>query len=255
MGPACSTVVLTRAPGDNAALAAALRTSGVRVVEVPTARVQPIAVLPDRSAVQAWAGRADALAFASRHGVAHWVEQFGAATLVRGGLRVAAVGEATAHALVEAGAFVHVQARDPATGAGLARALGQVLAPASMVVVVQARLGQRDLAEHLCAAGHDARVAALYENVAPADPDPAVHALAGPQTVVFAAAPSAVARLLAWSEAWRTARWVAIGPTTAQALRDRALRPAAVAEQPTHAACLAAVLATVRAPIASLETP
>ncbi len=255
MGPARPTVVLTRAAADNAALAADLTAAGVRVVEVPTAQVQPIGVLPDRAAVAAWAQRADALTFTSRHGVAAWVDQLGKATLVRRGLRIAAVGEATAQALVDAGAFVHVQAKEPATGAGLARALGQVLAPASLVVVVQARIGQRDLAEHLVAAGHDARVACVYENVPPPDPDPAVHSIADPHAVVFAAAPSAVARMLGWCDGWRAARWVAIGPTTAQALRDRAIEPVAVADQPTHAACLAALVAAVRGPTATLETP
>ncbi len=255
MAAARPTVVLTRAPLDNAALAADLAVAGLSVVQVPTAQVRPIAVLPDRAAVVAWVERAAALAFTSRHGVAHWLDQFGKATLVRPGLRIAAVGEATAHSLVDAGAFVHVQAKEPATGAGLARALGQVLAPNSLVVVVQPKLGQRDLAEHLVAAGHDARVACVYENVPPADPEPQVHALASADAVVFAAAPSAVARLLGWSDDWRRARWVAIGPTTAQALGDRGIEPAAIAEHPTHAASLAAILRAVATTNLPLETP
>ena len=249
MGAASPPVVLTRATADNQMLRHHLQAAGVQVIEIATAAVRPLPVEPDRAAVQRWAQLADALAFSSRHGVAGWLHQFGAASVLRPGLRLAAVGEATAAALVDSGALVYVQAREPATGKSLARALRNVLPTGALVLVVQARVAQGDLTTDLLAGGFDVRQAVVYENCAPADPDPALHAHACAKTIVFAAAPSAVVRLLDWSPAWRLARWVAIGPTTAKALQNAGLHASAISSSTDVAACAAAILHTIASPL------
>lgn len=248
MAAAGPTVVLTRAAADNAPLAALLQQAGATVAQIATAAVRTTAVEPDRQAVQAWLATAELLAFSSRHGVAAFLEHFGAQPLQRRGLKIAAVGESTARALTEAGAFVDVQAREPATGAGLAKAISAVLRVPSLVVAVQPRVAQGDLARELLARGHDVRAAVVYENVPPPAPPPHLHELAGPDAVVFAAAPSAVQRLLAWHDGWRQARWVAIGPTTAAALHATGIEPAAVAASADLSACAAAIWAAAGSP-------
>ena len=232
MGHPIATVVLTRSSADNAPLAAILRANGISVLEIATAALRDVPVQPDLEAVRVWLGHARAVAFTSRHGVGSFVRQLGTAILHRPGLAVAAVGEATAQALRDHGVFVAVQVPEPATGRQLAKAIAATLPATSTVVVVQARHSQRDLPTDLLAQGYDVRQAVVYENAVPPEPDPAVHAYASPHAVVYVAAPSAVARLLQWSSAWRNARWVAIGPTTAAALAGNGLTAAAVCARP-----------------------
>ncbi len=243
MGASSPLVVLTRAHADNVALVAWLGAAGVAVLEIPTADVRDVPVEPDLDAVRVWLSHARAVAFTSRHGVHSFVRQLGAEILRRPGLTVAAVGDATAEALLQEGAFVGVQVREPATGRQLAKALAQALPGGSTIVVVQPRHAQRDLPTDLLAQGYDVRQAVVYENVPPPDPESAVHAHASADAVVFAAAPSAVARLLGWSAAWRQARWVAIGSTTAAALTDAEIAAAAVCARPDLETCFATIMA------------
>jgi len=235
LGVSAPTVVLTRAAQDNAALRQALQASGVAVVEVPTAQIRTIAAEPDAESVAAWAAWAHAIAFTSRNAVASFVEQFGAAPLQRLGVVVGAVGESTAAALQAHGITAGVVAREPSTGAELARLLAGALLPHKMVLIAQARFARRDLADGLAHAGHDVRVATVYENAVP-DPPVLAENLAPifylPETLIFAAAPSAVARLTQWLPHSRGCRWVAIGPTTAHALQEAGIAAAAVSPGP-----------------------
>lgn len=235
VGVSASPVVLTRAAQDNAALRQALEADGFAVVEVPTAQIRTIPAEPDAESVAAWAAWAHAIAFASRNAVAGFVEQFGVAPLQRPGVVVGAVGESTAAALQAHGIAAGVVARDPSTGAELAKQLAGVLLPHKMVLIAQARFARRDLADGLAHAGHDVRVATVYENAVP-DPPVLDEKMApifySPETLIFAAAPSAVARLTQWLPHSRGCRWVAIGPTTADALRQAGIEPAAASPGP-----------------------
>ncbi len=235
VGVSANPVVLTRAAQDNATLRQALEASGAAVVEVPTAQIRAIAPEPDFESVAAWAAWAHAIAFASRNAVSSFVQQFGAEPLQRPGVVVGAVGESTAAALQAHGISAGIVARDPSTGAQLAKQLAATLLPHKMVLVAQARFARRDLADGLAHAGHDVRVATVYENAVP-DPPSLDENLApifySAETLIFAAAPSAVARLTQWLPHSRSCRWVAIGPTTADALREAHIEPAAVCPSP-----------------------
>lgn len=248
MAASRATVVLTRAPDDNAGLAAQLATAGVTVVEAPTAAVVQVPIEPDADAVLAWLARAHAVAFTSRHGVRSVVAQLGAAPLLREGLVVAAVGQGTAAALRQAGVAVSVTAAEPATATRLATALHGALLPRRCVVVAQGRWARPELVDRLLVLGHDVRVATVYENRVPDPPAVPAALLADPATWVFAAAPSAVARLTGWYPQTAAWRWIAIGPTTAEALNHQGIAAAALCPAADTATIVKTVLAALAAP-------
>lgn len=255
MGSSRRIVVLTRATQDNAALKERLQAQGFEVIEAPTAQIVDVPAEPDLESVATWATWAHAFAFSSRPGVAAYVRQIGAASLQRTGTVIGAVGESTAKALRELGVAVHVVAESPSTGAELAHRLADALLPRRTVVVVQGRWARRELAEGLAQRGHDVRVATVYENLVPDPPLVDIRLLASPQTVMYAAAPSAVARLLHWFPETAACQWVAIGPTTAAALHERGIAPAAVSPTPDLDATAATLTTLLLGPKASMEHP
>lgn len=229
--PGCVRVALTRSEEDNQPLRQALADQGIEVLQWPAAAFADVPVEPDREAVAHWLQLARAVTFTSRHGVAAWVRQMGTEGLRRAGLVIGAVGEGTAAALRAHGVEVSVVAREPSTGATLAQLIADRLLPHKTVLVVQGRFARRELAEGLGHRGLDVRVATVYEN-AVAEPPPVDPALLDPSTLIYAAAPSAVARLLQWYPEARRCRWAAIGPTTAQALADQGVAAALVCQAP-----------------------
>ncbi len=247
MAPSRPTVVLTRAAEDNIGLAEPLRAAGLDVLEAPTAAVVHVPIEPDAEAVQAWLARAHAVTFASRHGVRSVVSQLGAEVLRRPGLLIAAVGQGTAAELRAVGLDVAVTSAEPATAAGLAKALQQALLPRRCVVVVQGRWARPELVDRLLVQGHDARVATVYENRVPDPPPLPAERLSDPATWVFAAAPSAVARMVGWYPLTAHWRWIAIGPSTAEALMNQGIVPAALCPAADPATILETLLAAVAA--------
>lgn len=227
----CVRVALTRSAEDNQPLLQRLTAAGIAALEWPAAAFVDVPVEPDRQAVEHWLELARAVTFTSRHGVAAWLRQLGAAGLQRPGLVIGAVGEGTADALRSCGVHVGVVAREPSTGATLAQLLADQLLPHKTVLVVQGRFARRELAEGLAHRGLDVRVATVYEN-AVADPPAIDPALLDASTLIYAAAPSAVARMLQWYPASRQCRWAAIGATTAQALADQGIQAAVICPAP-----------------------
>ncbi len=249
-------IALTRSPEDNLPLrqwlaAHAPAGQGLAIAEWPTAALVDIPVEPDRQAVEHWLGLARAVTFTSRHGVSAWLRQMGAQGLARPGLLLAAVGEGTADALRSAGLTVAIVANEPSTAAHLAQLVADQLLPNKTVLVVQGRLARRDLSEGLARRSCDVRVATVYANSEPPLP-PVDPAWLGPQTLVYAAAPSAVARLLQWFPQARQCQWAAIGPTTAQALVDQGLQAFAVCPLPDLAVVGQTLLDAMAPPEAQL---
>ncbi len=227
----CVRVALTRSTEDNQPLLNALKGSGIEVHEWPSAAFVDVPVEPDRQAVEHWLELARAVTFTSRHGVAAWMHQMGADSLKRANLLIGAVGEGTAEALRSRGVEVGVVAREPSTGATLAQLLADNLLPHKTVLVVQGRFARRELAEGLAHRGLDVRIATVYENTV-AEPPPVDAAFLDASTLIYAAAPSAVVRLLQWFPEARRCRWAAIGSTTAQALLDQGLEAAIICPAP-----------------------
>lgn len=258
MGTAHPVVVLSRSAQDNAALAAQLRTRGLGVVELPTASFVDLPVLPEQ--LRELRRDLAALAFTSPHGVAAWQRALQAADATGSAcvqaatgldwrsLPCAAVGHKTAAALQADGWQVRWTATEEETGTQLARVLATALPPHSRVAIPQAQHARPELVAGLAAAGHTPLAVVVYKNQPP-QPDPAALLRALDADLVYAAAPSAVDRLLDWLPALAAKRWVAIGPTTAAQLAARS--PAtrvAVAAQPTQHAVFAAIVAAAGVP-------
>jgi uroporphyrinogen-III synthase len=211
-------VILTRAPEDNAALAAELRARDVIVIELPSARIAPLA---DHSALAAEIralGPDDRLVFTSRAGV-DAARRCVAVSDVRA--TVAAVGPATARRCAEWG----IAAWTPSVPSGAV--LGRELAFGSGIVLL-ARADRADpaLRRELEARGARVREIAAYRVIAGARGhiDAARRAALSGATAVVASPAAAEGLLTAiGTAAFTSARLIAIGPTTARAvarLRD-----------------------------------
>jgi uroporphyrinogen-III synthase len=151
---------------------------------------------------------------------------------------VAAVGEATARAALEAGASVALVGRVGASD------LADRIGPGTGRIVVPHAAGtDPGVLTRLAAEGWDVVEGIAYrtEPVAPAD---------DPVDAVAFASPSAV-------EGWCSARTLdglvvgAIGPTTAAALAERGRPPDVVAERPAHSSLAAALVGSLHGKITS----
>jgi uroporphyrinogen-III synthase len=222
-------IALTHSGGRLEALAPALRELGHEVVHTPVIATAPLlddatrraaALLvglpwrcyPSRSAVEAWS--ALGLPFDD-------------------GARLAAVGSGTAAALHAAGAArVLTPERAAANAAGLASAVLAAGARGAEVGLVQGRRARPELESRLRAGGALPRRAIVYAVMSvPWSSDVGFDA-------VLLASPSAVAALP--DDVARRGHLVALGPTTAAAVRDRGWS-CHQASEPTVAGALAAL--------------
>ena len=207
------TVVLTRAPEDNAPLAAELRAGGVTVIELPAMTIEPLADDGPLVAAIRALGPDDRLVFTSRAGV-DAVRRAVAPAEVHA--PVAAVGRATAARCAEWG----IDAWIPSEPSG--RALGRELRFGSGIVLL-ARANRSDPAvvSELVDRGARVREVVAYHVVPRATGDIAAArraALAGaPFVFASPAAVDGVASALGIATL-RRARLVAVGATTARAV-------------------------------------
>lgn len=230
-----ATVVLTRRPEDNAALADVLRERRAEVLELPCVRTAPLEDAHELASALDALRADDLLVLTSRAGA-------DAVAAVRRPVPcpVAAVGVTTARHATELGmrvAFV------PSRADG--RTLGRELPlPAGTVVLARSDRAAGDLPEILRARGAAVREVVAYRTVAEVDGDATevVRAIErGPVTIVLAS-PSAVDALATVGVAvLRRAELVAIGPRTARRVRERFGRTAVVADGPDATAIARAI--------------
>jgi uroporphyrinogen-III synthase/uroporphyrinogen III methyltransferase/synthase len=228
------TVVVTRGKGSEDALSARLRELGAEVREIPSIAFAPPADAAPLDAALLGLGRFDWAAFASATAVDRTVARLRALGLdpaALGRLSLAAVGPATAAALarvVRPPDVVPAEAKGEALAAALAgRVRGRT------VLVPRPAEGRPELVEGLAAAGAEVHAVEAYRTLpAPAE---AIRPLAtwldaGEVAAVAFASPSAVkavvAGLGARASLLRTVALAAIGPTTAEALREAGFAPA-----------------------------
>ena len=219
---------------------------GLFTVPTPVTDVAP-ASAEDRALLAAACRGAsfDWVLIASARAVAPFVEAGGA-----GGARVLAVGPATADALAARGIAAEI------AGGGAVAAAGVLLAHGARRVLVPRAEGGRDEAlDQLDAAGVETIPITAYRTIARAADDPqlaiGLDLIAHRRAAVIALyAPSqvtALAELLAARgepfAAIAHAVVAAIGPTTAAALREHGIEPAAVAARPDPDAMASAVAA------------
>lgn len=249
-------VLVTRPAGTWPALEARFRGTSVLIqLTETTQEVDPIDPLPGDEALGRL-DRYDWLVATSGRGVSALARRLAARgmTVLPPGLRVAAVGPATARALAGIGARVELIA-DDASSDGLAASLRPRLAPGARVVIVRPEGAKGILAAALRAGGTEVDEAPLYRTIAS---DRAIEladaAIAGAFSAVVFTAPSSLdlwldaagARREDLVIALRRAARVAIGPTTSAHLASLKLPAVAVAETPTEVAVGDAIARALR---------
>jgi len=231
-------VVLTRRREDNAVLAEELRQRGAEVIELPCIRTEKLHDTGQLAEALTALEPSDLLVVTSRAGVDAIADVMPRAGIACG---VAAVGEASAERAAAAGLKVRFVASS-ADGATLGHELPL---PRGTVVLARSDLADADLPAALRRRGADVRDVVAYHTVATIDGDPGSVRRAldrGPVTIV-AASPSAVDALATavGAELLRHASFVAIGPRTAQRIRERIGRAVVVAANTDDDALVRAV--------------
>jgi uroporphyrinogen-III synthase len=239
-------VLVTRPQEQAVRLSALLRLQGSNAVSLPAIR---FAAASDPTALQAavrGAEGADYLIFTSANGVRFFFGAFSAEGRKVGSLqslRVYAVGTATAtelrsQGLMPEGIPVHESAR------GLAELLIERVPPKAVGLLFGPEPGVADLVHSLREGGLHVQAVAAYRTVQGADPaDAAAVQVEGPLDAALFYSPSAVqGTLQALPRAYLlSARIVAVGPTTAAALRAAELPPDGIAAVPSDHAVVEAL--------------
>jgi uroporphyrinogen III methyltransferase/synthase len=192
----------------------------------------------------------DWLVFSSANGVHQFLSRLrhqGLDGRALGGVRLAAIGPATAAALAE-----HHLLTDLAPDEYRAEALAAALASDAAgqhILLIRASRGREVLAETLAAAGAEVTQAVAYESRDVTELDPEVAAaLAEGRIDWITVTSSAIARSLVslLGERLRSARLAAISPLTAGVLAEAGFEAAAVASDFTAEGLVAAILAAAR---------
>jgi uroporphyrinogen III methyltransferase/synthase len=222
-GMAGRTVVVTRPRPEGEAFARALAVRGARPVFFPTIEIHAVDdfTVIDRELAQL--GGYDWIVFTSAYGVAHtWSRLHEVAITLPGSVHVAAIGPATARALVRHGVQVHAVPQEY-RGTALPAAMGDLRG--RRVLLPIADIGREETAQGLRDAGAAVTALTIYRTL-PADADrEGLKVLrAGADAVTFTS-PSTVHNFAALVGAETTAMLehaavACIGPSTADAARS-----------------------------------
>jgi uroporphyrinogen III methyltransferase/synthase len=241
-------VAVTRASAQAGALTTALRERGAHVVEAATIRIEDPSSFEDLDTAIAHVSDYQWIAFTSANAVDHFfarLEESKKDARALGGIRIAAVGSATATALREhaiAPDFIPENFTGRALAADLGEGSGRLLLP-------RVSGGPSGLVDALEEAGWKVDEVAAYRNV-PADPDDPVVAdvLAGKFDVMTFTSASTVRNLAALGSPEALGlgpegprRVACIGPATAEEARSLGFSIDAVAEPHTIGGLIAAV--------------
>jgi len=249
-------VLVTRPAGSWPALTARFAGTPIVLQLTPTTvQVTPLDPRPGDEAI----GRLENyewLVLTSGHGVSALLRGLGPRGIagLPPGLRVAAVGPATARALSRAGVGVELVAAD-ANSDGLAASLGPQLKGGARVLVVRPEGAPGTLPAALRSGGAVVDEAPLYRTIASDHAGPlADEAIGGAFAAVVFTAPSALdlwldaagSRRDALVVALRRVKRIAIGPTTSARLVSLDLAADAVASAPSQAAVGDAIERVIR---------
>jgi len=217
------TIVVTRPARQSAAIATALRELGAEVVEFPSIRIVPVPPQVTDAAVVV--DDFDWVIYTSVNAVAFAGRRIGAPARAQ----VAAIGPATAQALVRAGIRVAAQPQRGADSEGLL-ALPVFAAPGGLRILIVRGAGGRDvLKNELAQRGASVEVVELYRR-APETPTPAAmaelaRALASGRVVIAVSSVDVVRALVgmvpaALDASLRAATLVVPGPRVAASARE-----------------------------------
>lgn len=233
-------VLVTRPREDVEALQLKLQSLGAQVYCLPTISIRPTTEAPEIGNALGCLGAYDWIAFTSRNAVRvvfEWLQAHN--HLPMPSLRVAAVGSATADELRGRGVAPDCVPLE-AGGQSLAQAMMAVGVSGASVLLPQGDLAGDDLQHALEGAGAKVTAIRVYRTTPaqPTDHVPQEALLRGEMDVVVLASPSAFRNLLSLpaigvrSVLGRT-HMVAIGPTTAEAVRTAGFQPSAIARRQT----------------------
>ncbi len=239
------TVVVTRPAGEAATLSELLRAEGATVLEAPAIEILPAEDTGplDEAVSDLCEGGFAWVVFSSPRAVDAVCERMDALGYRRGmASMIAAVGPATAGALVESGVHVHLVA-DPHTTDALAE---QFPSGRGRVLLPRADIAPRGPEDRLAAKGWTpVRVVAYRTGLSAALPGEVERALAEGRVDAVAFTSASTVRGLATLTKDRVPAAVCIGPVTARAAREEGFRVAAVADPHTVDGLAAAVSAAL----------
>ena len=233
-------VLVTRSQSQAAGLQVKLEAEGAQVEMLPLLEIGPPADWTELDAELAQLEDFDWVIFTSPNSVRYFfarLHHLGGDARRLGGVALAAVGQATAAALAEQGLRPDL-VPPKQSQEGLIVALQQVEVEGRRLLLPASAIGRTELVEALRGRGAQVRRVAAYQNQMPdlkeEDWPPALRR--GELDLVVFASPSSVAnfwRLLGAERARRAlgGTVACIGPTTAQAVRERGLE---VQIQPAH---------------------
>ncbi|MEX0936560.1 MAG: uroporphyrinogen-III C-methyltransferase [Pirellulales bacterium] len=244
-----TTVLVTRPRGQASELRGALEELGAAVLIQPAIEISP----PDDSGpldrAVAELDTFDWIVFSSANGV----EAFMTTLLSRaldaralGGARLAAIGPATAHRLLDFHLRVDVQPEDYR-----AEALAEALAPQAKgrrFLLIRASRGREVLAERLTAAGGHVQQVVAYSSTDVNAPDPEVaEALAAGKIDWITVTSSAIARSLIgmFGDGLGRTKIASISPITSDVLRELGHSPAVEAQVYTTEGVVRAIVKSV----------
>lgn len=237
-------VVVTRAEHQSEGLAAAFERAGARVELLPLLEVVPPADPRPLERAAADLASYDWLVFTSANAVEAFLPLTGP---LRSGLRIAAVGPATAAALRAFGSEPHLTARK-AEAEGLAADLAPRIA-GKRVLLPQAADARPTLLQELKGAGAEAVAVVAYDKRLPPEAPARAAELftATPLGWVTFTSPRIVRHFVEllgadWERRKGELRAVSIGPVTSAELRRYGVEPAAEAGRPGEEEMVEAVL-------------
>ncbi|MGC4105516.1 MAG: hydroxymethylbilane synthase [Thermomicrobiales bacterium] len=238
-------VVVTASPDVADGQAAALRAVGAEPLVLPTVRIEPAADIEalDGAVASLLEGAFDWVMLTSANAVPVLADRVGGVAMP---VKVAAVGARTADALSNAGIGVDL-VPDVGSADGMLAALADAPMAGSRVLLLLSDIARPTLAEGLRAMGADVTIATAYRTlpVTRVGPDTLERLQSGDPAAVFLSSPSAVEALDAMLGADITlltaAFGIAIGETTAAAMREAGMPVHAVATTPTPAGMIAAL--------------
>lgn len=249
-------ILLTRSEEDAALWAEALERRGAAAVSLPCIGSEPIVGDTLGAALRNAVSRAAWLVFTSRRGVEAFVRLAGTEVQVPDAVQIAAVGPATAEAVHRAfgrvdlvgergtaeslaDALIAAGAGDNAADGARSHSDTRDTRPPSVVLAL-AENAREVLEQRLRAAGADVQRFNVYRTVPAPSRTPKTRLSALGVDAVWLASPSAVTGLLNQIDIDGSAALVAIGPSTAAAIRARGLAVAAEAREPSFEGLLEA---------------
>lgn len=241
-------ILVTRAPHQASELADGLRCLGATVISIPTIEIGPPASFTALDAAVESLPEFDFIAFTSANAVHAFAERAGTPPETPPGVRIAAVGPATARALEAIGLQANIVPPQ-----FTAESLAETLLPDVLgrkVLLVLAQDAPMLLAEALLAGGAQVQVAAAYANRIPNASLAGIAALLSdsnriPHAITFTSA-STAKNLVALLKAARmelpeSVGRISIGPVTSKGLNELGLPAHAEAAEATIGALLDAV--------------